>query len=192
MAGRKNFSKLSAQVRERPGADERITKLREDTLQEIADYEATLADVRRARKMTQEQLANALDVSQAQVSRVERQADLHLSTLRSYIEAMGGELVLVARFEGRKDAEIPIEPAPSAEAEPTFAPAPDPPAFEDLFATLRQRSGQPWPASSSVFLDHLAHLFQEKARTVLVPLSIGDWKPQFVEAADPVESESEG
>lgn len=56
--------------------------------------------MRRARALTQTQLARALDVSQAQVSRIESQADLYLSTLESYLGAMGGHLELVGVFDG--------------------------------------------------------------------------------------------
>lgn len=66
--------------------------------EQIQTYERSLRDVRRARKMTQVELAGALDVSQAQVSRIEGQADLYLSTLVRYVEAMGGRLELSARF----------------------------------------------------------------------------------------------
>jgi transcriptional regulator with XRE-family HTH domain len=62
------------------------------------DYRRTLAQMRAARQLTQTQLAKTLGVSQAQVSRVENQADLYLSTLRSYIQAIGGELELRAIF----------------------------------------------------------------------------------------------
>ena len=48
--------------------------------------------------MTQVTLASAMGVSQAQITKVEHQADLYVSTLRRFVEAMGGELELVARF----------------------------------------------------------------------------------------------
>lgn len=66
---------------------------------ELAAYEQTLTELRRARAFTQAQLAKSLGVSQAQVSRIEHQSDLYLSTLESYIEAMGGRLELVATFD---------------------------------------------------------------------------------------------
>jgi len=66
---------------------------------ELAAYEQTLTELRRARAFTQVQLAKSLGVSQAQVSRIEHQSDLYLSTLESYIEAMGGRLELVATFD---------------------------------------------------------------------------------------------
>jgi transcriptional regulator with XRE-family HTH domain len=57
-----------------------------------------LGEIRRAQQMTQETLAEALGISQSEVSKVERRTDLYMSTLRRYIEAMGGELEVVARF----------------------------------------------------------------------------------------------
>lgn len=68
----------------------------------------TLSELRRARSLTQEQLAATMRVSQAQVSRVENQADLYLSTLRSYIEALGGELQIRVAFPGNEWTEIAI------------------------------------------------------------------------------------
>jgi DNA-binding XRE family transcriptional regulator len=65
---------------------------------EIATHARTLAELRRARQMTQVQLAKALGVSQAQVSRLEHQADLYVSTFCSYVEAMGGTLDLAVIF----------------------------------------------------------------------------------------------
>ena len=57
-----------------------------------------LAALRESRAVTQEQLAEALDVSQPNISRIEHQDDLFLSTLRSYVEALGGRLELRAVF----------------------------------------------------------------------------------------------
>ncbi len=68
---------------------------------ELIAEELTLRDVRKALNFTQEQIARALNVKQANVSQMEMRADLLLSTLSSYIEAMGGTLELTARFENR-------------------------------------------------------------------------------------------
>jgi len=57
-----------------------------------------LNDLRKARKLTQEQLAERLGIRQSNVSKLERRADMHVSTLRDVVEAMGGELRLTARF----------------------------------------------------------------------------------------------
>jgi transcriptional regulator with XRE-family HTH domain len=62
---------------------------------------ATLKDLRRAVERTQAELAAKLGVGQDTVSRIERRSDILLSTLRRYVEAMGGELQLVARFPNR-------------------------------------------------------------------------------------------
>ncbi len=68
---------------------------------ELIAEELTLRDVRKALNLTQEQIARALNVKQANVSQMETRTDLLLSTLSSYIEAMDGELELVVRFKNR-------------------------------------------------------------------------------------------
>lgn len=68
-----------------------------------------LAELRQARSKTQSEVARAMDTQQAAVSKLERREDMYLSTLREYIEALGGELKLVASFP---DAEIPIQAVP--------------------------------------------------------------------------------
>lgn len=68
----------------------------------LIEDEMTLRDLRRAHELTQERLAEALHISQDGVSRIERRSDFLLSTLRSYIEAMGGKLRLIVEFPDRK------------------------------------------------------------------------------------------
>lgn len=58
-----------------------------------------LLELRRARNLSQQKLAEALDTTQGEVSKIEHRTDLYLSTLRNYIEAMGGELDIIARFK---------------------------------------------------------------------------------------------
>lgn len=58
-----------------------------------------LLELRKARNLSQQKLAEALDTSQGEVSKIEHRTDLYLSTLRNYIEAMGGELDIIARFK---------------------------------------------------------------------------------------------
>src|SRR5947207_15319172 len=60
--------------------------------------EMTRQELRRARQRTQVQVAKALGINQDRVSRVEQRSDLLLSTLRSYVEALGGRLSLIAKF----------------------------------------------------------------------------------------------
>lgn len=57
-----------------------------------------LGELRRARELTQAELAGELGKGQAAVSRMERRADVYVSTLRRYVEALGGTLEIVARF----------------------------------------------------------------------------------------------
>jgi len=61
----------------------------------------TLREMRRARKLTQVKMAKTLGVSQDSVSRLEKRSDLLLSTLRKTVQAMGGNLSLVAQFPDR-------------------------------------------------------------------------------------------
>jgi transcriptional regulator with XRE-family HTH domain len=65
----------------------------------------TLAEIRKAREMTQVQLAAALETTQPGVSQIERRTDLYVSTLRSYVEALGGRLEVTAVFP---DGAVPI------------------------------------------------------------------------------------
>jgi DNA-binding XRE family transcriptional regulator len=60
--------------------------------------EMTMRELRKARNVTQVELAKALHVKQEQVSRIEKRTDLHISTLRRQVEALGGELTLMATF----------------------------------------------------------------------------------------------
>lgn len=63
--------------------------------------EMTLRELRKARKLTQVRMAKALGVTQDSVSRLEKRSDLLLSTLRKTVQAMGGNLSLVAEFPDR-------------------------------------------------------------------------------------------
>ncbi len=67
-------------------------------LVEIRQHQATLAQVRKAKHLTQTTIGELLEMDQSEVSRLERRSDMLLSTLRSFIQAAGGELQLVATF----------------------------------------------------------------------------------------------
>ncbi|NVN11410.1 XRE family transcriptional regulator [Nguyenibacter vanlangensis] len=79
-----------------------------------------LAELRRAHVMSQKQIAELLGVNQASVAKMEKRADMYISTLRSYIEAMGGELQIVARFP---DHAVPIKSFAEIGAEAETCPA---------------------------------------------------------------------
>jgi DNA-binding XRE family transcriptional regulator len=76
--------------------------------------EMTLQELRQARKLTQVRMAKVLGITQDGVSRLEKRSDLLLSTLRKSVEAMGGNLSLVAEFPDRD----PVVLAGIAEVEP--------------------------------------------------------------------------
>lgn len=69
-------------------------------------YGTALFALRRARSLTQVALAEQLGVAQAEVSRIEHQADMLLSTLVRYVHAMDGELSLLIRFPDHEKIEI--------------------------------------------------------------------------------------
>jgi DNA-binding XRE family transcriptional regulator len=60
--------------------------------------EMPLNELRNARGLTQEMLAEALNIQQPAIAKIERRTDMYISTLRSHIRAMGGELEITARF----------------------------------------------------------------------------------------------
>ena len=85
------FSELRAKMT--PEARERSQQKAAELLARMP-----LAELRHARQLSQEQLANVLHVKQASVSKLERRTDMYISTLRSFIRAMGGDLEITARF----------------------------------------------------------------------------------------------
>jgi transcriptional regulator with XRE-family HTH domain len=66
-----------------------------------------LRELRKARNVTQVEVALAMNIEQASVSKIERRDDMYVSTLREYVKALGGELKLVASFP---DAQIQVQP----------------------------------------------------------------------------------
>ncbi len=76
--------------------------------QALIAEELTLRDLRQAQNLTQERMAELMGIEQESVSRLERRADLLLSTLSSYVAAMGGRLRLVAEFPDRQPVEVAL------------------------------------------------------------------------------------
>ncbi len=81
---------LSAERRER--IEQRKEQLRE---------EMTLSELRKAFLLTQDTLATTLNVKQAEISKIENRADMLMSTLRNFVQAMGGDLEVRAVFPDR-------------------------------------------------------------------------------------------
>lgn len=89
-------AKMSPEAQERAKARTREMLL-EMNLQELRQ---------RCAELTQEDVAKLLDVTQAFVSKFERREDVLLSTLYGYVEALGGELEIRAKFPGREDVRV--------------------------------------------------------------------------------------
>ncbi len=80
---------------------ERQRKIAARTATIVAE-ERSLQKRRRAHKLTQKKMAEVLGIGQDSISRLEQCSDLLISTLRGYVEAMGGKLSLVAEFPDQK------------------------------------------------------------------------------------------
>lgn len=98
MPGHRPWRELRGAADRDPERQHRVEASRREAENEQLAYEQSLAELRRARAYTQQQLAEALDVPQSQISRIEHQAELYISTLARYLEAMGGHLELIGVF----------------------------------------------------------------------------------------------
>jgi DNA-binding XRE family transcriptional regulator len=73
---------------------------------ELLAEELTLRELRKARELSQETLADVLGMRQGDLSKFERRTDAYLSTIRRYVVAMGGTLDLIATFPNTKPVKI--------------------------------------------------------------------------------------
>jgi predicted transcriptional regulator len=87
----KKFSALEAKM-----SPERRAKITQKVKEALA--EMPLNELRNARGLSQQMLAETLHVQQPAIAKLEKRADMYISTLRSHIKAMGGELEVIARF----------------------------------------------------------------------------------------------
>ncbi|MBX3032108.1 MAG: XRE family transcriptional regulator [Chloroflexi bacterium] len=108
MAGHRAFAEVRAERARGPRYREEV-----DAIKRVMDEALTLAELRRRAGVTQTHLAEQLDITQGSVSRIEHQSDLVLSTIRSYVEALGGRLELRAVFDGES---LPITAFPEGES----------------------------------------------------------------------------
>ena len=102
MSGHRKFDELRTTDPERRARIEAGTQALHDALR--------LAALREKKGMTQQDVATALAVSQAYVSKIERQEDIYLSTMRRYVEALGGKIRMIAVFD---DEEVPVALLPA-------------------------------------------------------------------------------
>lgn len=93
MSKTKNFDILRRKVRANPERAHRVDEHKRAILDALA-----LAEAREQRDVRQKDIAKILGVTQANVSRIEREEDVYLSTLRKYVEALGGRLEVNAVF----------------------------------------------------------------------------------------------
>lgn len=91
MSGRHHFRELRSELS--PARQEKIARKVEALREQM-----TLAELRQARELTQETLSDTLHVGQAAVAKMEKRTDMYVGNLRRFVEAMGGELDIVARF----------------------------------------------------------------------------------------------
>jgi transcriptional regulator with XRE-family HTH domain len=91
MTGHRSFEELRKRM-----SPERRARNAEATKRVLA--EMALHELRQARERSQEELARELKVGQPAVAKLERRADMYVSNLRRYIEALGGSLEITARF----------------------------------------------------------------------------------------------
>lgn len=87
----RSFSELRAKMS--PNAQQKSQKIAAEMLAQMP-----LTELRHARQLSQEQLAEVLNVKQGSISKLERRTDMYISTLRNFIRAMGGDLEIVAHF----------------------------------------------------------------------------------------------
>lgn len=91
MSGHHKFSRLTEDF-----SEERRTEISQRTVQLKAKM--ALGELRQALQLSQAELATSLQVKQPAISRLEQRTDMYVSHLRKVIEAMGGELDIIARF----------------------------------------------------------------------------------------------
>jgi DNA-binding Xre family transcriptional regulator len=107
----RNFKELRERARARDQDWDAKVSERERAMRDAL----ALAELRQSRHVTQVQLAERLGISQGNVSRLEDRSDVYLSTLRSYIEALGGHLEIAAVFGEER---VPVEIRPDSEPAP--------------------------------------------------------------------------
>jgi DNA-binding XRE family transcriptional regulator len=103
VSGRRPFKELRTPIDADP-----IRRARVEDAKHAMREALALSELRASRDVTQQMLAEALEVTQPNVSRIEHEDDVFLSTLRSYVEALGGRLEVRAVFDDLTvDLEVP-------------------------------------------------------------------------------------
>jgi len=109
MSGHKNFNRLRDELCTKSDYSEMLQREHDARERGLTHTVVELAKPRAAWGTTQQQIADAWDSTQANVSQIEHTRDIYLSTLRSYVEALGGRLAISAVFP---EETINLTPAP--------------------------------------------------------------------------------
>lgn len=116
-------------IRERLAASPRARAAYDRTLALGHVHQANLAKLRHARALAQKTVGELMGMNQSEVSRLERRSDLLISTLRKFVEATGGELIMVAHYPD-SDVEVlvgeALDAAIEADSEAVSVPIPIP------------------------------------------------------------------
>lgn len=104
-------------IRSHPEAQSHYEAVRE----QIEQHQATLAQVRKARALTQQRIAEQLHMDQSEVSRLEHRSNMMLSTLRSFVRATGGDLHLIATYPDAEPVHLLVGAESDDPADPTAA-----------------------------------------------------------------------
>lgn len=96
------LDKMKERIKLSPEREERISQ----RAQMLIEEEMTLRELRKVQQLTQESMAKLLGIEQDSVSRMERRTDMLLSTMSSFVTAMGGSLRLIAEFPNRRPVAI--------------------------------------------------------------------------------------
>ena len=105
---------LGAEAAKAPGFEEAYEQAGRELAEELVEYH--LAELRQLRQVTQVELARQLGISQPGLSAMEKRGDVQLSTLRDFVQGLGGHLELTAVFDG--DVRVPLVLDRTAAAHP--------------------------------------------------------------------------
>ena len=116
MSRHKKFNNLSDKLRSTPEGRAQVESERR-----LTDAVIELTKLREARGATQRQIADAWEVTQANISKVEHTPDIYLSTLSKYVEALGGRLEITAVFPDQVICLLPSGTSSGQESDPPDA-----------------------------------------------------------------------
>lgn len=95
---RHKWETIQAQIERDPERVARVERMRQEIRADQQAYAKALAEIRRARALTQKELAKTMGLPQSHISRLERRGDLLLSTFYRYMHALGADLEIAAVF----------------------------------------------------------------------------------------------